>query len=243
MSKAQLKDVSQATQATQATQTAPEVKPSVMNSIINTITGAVKKDIKVDLSKSYKGISNIDIVKDCGKVAANVAGHVEDKAHLVELCKVLHSRGVVIGQLNKKADSIGYQEALIFKTAFTETRPNIKVTVLNNYMSEVRKAVASGKDFSFNSAQGAKPKTATKQRTVEAKTLDDFLMKAFTCNQKEGMLTPFELLCNDLEKMFEEAQVKSIHEGFVWYLQSCGHELPEFDTVVLDFDVASKVGE
>lgn len=236
MSKAQLKDVSTVAQATQ------EAKPSIMGSIINTITGSTKKDIKVDLSKSYKGISNIDIVKDCGKVAANVAGHVEDKAHLVELCKVLHSRGVVIGQLNKKADSIGYQEALIFKTAFTETRPNIKVTVLNNYMSEVRKAVASGKDFSFNSAQG-KPKAPPKPRNVEPKTLDDFLMKAFTCNQKEGMLTPFELLCNDVEKMFEEAQVKSIHEGFVWYLQSCGHELPEFDTVVLDFDVASKVGE
>jgi len=123
MSKAQLKDVSTVT---------PETKPSVMSSIINTITGSTKKDIRVDLSKSYKGISNLDIVKDCGKVAANVAGHVEDKAHLVELCKVLHSRGVVIGQLNKKADSLGYQEALIFKTAFTETRPNIKVTVLNN---------------------------------------------------------------------------------------------------------------
>jgi len=247
MSKAQLKDVSKEVSTTQEVSATKETSvmgtlSDIANTIINNVTQTTKKDVKVDFSKSYKGISNIELVKDAGKTAAFVAGHEADKQHLIEVCKVLNSRGVVIGQLNKKADSVGYAEAMAFKAAFTLAKPDIKAVVLNNYMSEVRKAVASGKDFSFNSARGESPKSG-KSRTTTPKTLDDYILKAFELDAVEGKVSKFELLCRDLEAMYNDGQVDTLYTAFVWYLQNAGHELKEYDTVILNFDTAAKVDE
>ena len=141
--------------------------------------------------------------------------------------KALADANVLIVKMHKDGVKIGNNNKCAIATAFHSTLVQGKKAkgTANNYLSEFRKAVESGKELKgWNTAQEkAKANKGGKGKGTAA--FSDLLLKAF--NHDEGKT--FVALCAKIEKAYNDAKIKegkgTMYDGFEDFMQAEGFEI------------------
>ena len=156
-------------------------------------------------------------------MASQVAKHVlEHDTAKAKSAAELESANVLIVKMHKDNVKIGTNNKCAIATAFHSTlvQGGKAKGTANNYLSEFRKAVASGKPLSgWNSAQ-TKGKAKGKGKGKGTAAFADLFLKAF--NHDEGK--SFEALSQEIEIRYLNDE-GTIYDLFVSFLEKEGFEI------------------
>lgn len=132
-----------------------------------------------------------------------------------------------IAQLHKAKASVGRKGNCAIATAFYDAliAGGLSKGTAANYLTVFRDAVKSGKPVTdWNPNRDGKGKGKGKGgKGKGTATLDDLLIKAF--NHDDGKT--FQALCGQIEAAFDDAQIKTIYDGFVEHFKAAGYEISE----------------
>lgn len=161
-------------------------------------------------------------------LAAEVAGDlIAAKAADDKAASCRESANKRIAQLHKAKASVGRKGNCAIATAFFDAliAGGLSKGTAANYLTVFRDAVKSGKpvtDWNPNRDKGGKGKGKGGKGKGTA-TLDDLLIKAF--NHDDGKT--FQALCSEIEAAFDDAQIKTVYDGFVDHFKAAGYQISE----------------
>ena len=160
----------------------------------------------------------INLASIASKIATNLLGEIdcENKKQTFRdntnvLIAELKEANAVVGRLGKNPCATAYS----FHS--TLLAGGVSKGTANNYLTTFREHVKTGKPITDWNIQRAKAKNAS-GTTREKQILANKLFKVF-------MDSEFDEFINDLQKAFNDDEIKTLKEGIVSYLEMHGEDI------------------